>query len=283
MRTMYDWSSVPADPHLDVSAFYIGGDTPHVATASEIASQSARWRLPIYTCDNPGSRNPTNDANSAVAWLRSHSVPLGCTLALDYELAVDASYLNAFDSVVVAAGYKTMVYGSLSYVTQNPRPSGGYWTADWTAAPHLNSGAMATQYISDVQLNKSYDLSVVSDSLVLWDTQGVTLNWTDVISGPNDRPGGNSVSNILTDIGRFRDVFVGDATALAAYPAGSPMRQLLALVGSDIVSKIDGLTAPITPTIDYTALVNAMAANTAFVDAVAHAFLVALKGALPAS
>lgn len=170
MRTMYDAAWPPADPHLDVCAFYIGGDTPHVWTDAEIAGQSARWRLPIYTCDNPGSRNPTNDANSAVAWLRSHSVPLGSALALDYETAVDGAYLTSFDNVVKAAGYKTMVYGSLSYVMQNPRPSAGYWTADWTTQPHLNSGAMATQYISDTQLNKSYDLSVVSDSLVLWDT-----------------------------------------------------------------------------------------------------------------
>ena len=170
-RRMYDASSPPTDPHLDVCAFYIGGDTPHQWTDAEITGQSARWRLPIYVCDNPAQRNPTTDAAEAVAWLRAHHVPAGCALALDYEMAVNGAYVTAFDKAITAAGWTLLLYGSLSYVIQNPRPSAGYWTASWTGAPHLDPGAAATQYIGDTQLGKPYDLSEVADSLVLWDTQ----------------------------------------------------------------------------------------------------------------
>lgn len=170
-RRMYDWSTVPVDPHLDVSAFYIGGDTPHLATDAEIASQSARWRLPIYTCDNPASRDPRSDAAQAVAWLRAHQVPAGSAVGLDYETAVDGFYVSQFDAAIKAAGWTLLLYGSLSRVTQNPRPSAGYWTASWTGVPHLDSGASATQYASDTMLKTGYDLSEVSDSLVLWDTE----------------------------------------------------------------------------------------------------------------
>ena len=171
-RRLYDASSPPPDPHLDVCGFYIGGDTPHVWSDAEIARQSARWRLPIYVCDNPGQRDAAADAAAAVGWLRSHGVPRGTALALDFETAVDAAYVTAFDNVVRSAGWKLLLYGSLSSVTQNPRPSAGYWTASWTGVPHLDAGAAATQYISDTQLGRPYDLSEVSDALVLWDTQG---------------------------------------------------------------------------------------------------------------
>jgi hypothetical protein len=167
---MYDWSTVPPDPHLDVSAFYIGGDTPHIATDAEIAGQSARWRLPIYTCDNPSQRNPTLDALSAVSWLRRHTVPPGSALGLDYEMAKDSAYLIAFDKVVQSAGYTTLLYGSLSTVESNAQPSAGYWTASWTGRPHIDPRAAATQYTNE-KPGQPFDLSVVSDSLVLWDTQ----------------------------------------------------------------------------------------------------------------
>jgi len=170
-RRMYDASFPPPDPHLEVCGFYIGGDTPHAWTDAEIAAQSARWRLPIYVCDNPGQRNAAADAAQAVAWLRAHEVPAGCAVALDYETAINSGYVLTFDQVVRAAGWTLLLYGSLSTVTQNVRPSAGYWTASWTTAPHMDADAAATQYASDIQLHTGYDLSLVADSLVLWDTQ----------------------------------------------------------------------------------------------------------------
>lgn len=170
-RRMYDAAYPPSDPHLDVCAFYIGGDTPHVWSDSEITGQSARWRLPIFTRSNPGSASASTDAFDAISWLTSHNVPKGSAVALDYETAVNSAYVIAFDQAIVAAGWKTLLYGSLSYVMQNPRPSAGYWTASWTQSAHIDSGAAATQWAGDVQLGQPYDLSDVSDSLVLWDTQ----------------------------------------------------------------------------------------------------------------
>jgi hypothetical protein len=87
---------------------------------------------------------------------------------------VDATYLRAFDRTIVAAGYRTVVYGSRSFVLQNPRPSGGYWTATWNNVPHLDAGAAITQYGSDATLGQPYDLNVVADSTPLWDTRGGT-------------------------------------------------------------------------------------------------------------
>jgi hypothetical protein len=170
-RTMYDAAYPPPDPHLDVCAFYIGGDTPHVWSDTEIAGQSARWRLPIFTRSNPTDATQAHsDAAAAITWLRGRGVPAGSALALDYETAKDSVYLAAFDKAVVAAGWRVLVYGSLDTVVQNPQPSAGYWTASWTGAAHLDAGAAATQWASDTMLGKPYDLSEVADSLVLWDT-----------------------------------------------------------------------------------------------------------------
>lgn len=168
---MYDASFPPPDPHLDACAFYIGGDTPHIWSDPEIAAQSARWRLPIYVCSDPSGRDGAADAAGAVAWLRAHAVPPGAAVALDYETAVDGAYVIAFDQAVTAAGWTLLLYGSLDAVTQNPRPSAGYWTASWTGTEHLDSGAAATQWANDTLLGQPYDLSEVSDSLALWDTQ----------------------------------------------------------------------------------------------------------------
>ena len=217
VRIGYDASSPPPDPHLDVCGFYIGGDTPHVWTDAEIAGQSARWRLPIYVCDNPARRDPVSDAGDAVGWMRAHHVPAGCALALDYEMAKDATYLEQFDSVVRAAGWTVLLYGSQSTVEQNPRPSAGYWTASWTQAPHLDSGAAMTQYASDAQLGRPYDLSVVSDSLVLWDTRP---------PAPAPTPSGDNMPAFQTgpvDSGFYEDqsgtVFPSNTTELCVPPA----------------------------------------------------------------
>jgi hypothetical protein len=178
MRKMYDAAFPPASPpDVDAVAGYIGGDTPHVWTDAEWARQKARYRLPIFVRAHDG--DPVADANAAVAWLRAHNVPKGSTLALDFETRVDAAYLRAFDRVITAADYRTMVYGSLSTVLKNPKPSGGYWAAQWTDVPHLYPGSAATQYASDVMLGKPWDLSLVADSTPLWDTQG---DWFDMAS-----------------------------------------------------------------------------------------------------
>jgi len=184
-KTMYDAAYPPTPPNVDVVAGYIGGNTPHIWTDTEWAASGKRWRLPIFTRSHDG--DPKADAAFCVAWLRDHKVPKGVTLALDFETRVDGTYLNTFDAGVVGAGWKVMVYGSLTYVIKNPEPSSGYWAAHWTNVPHIcgAAGVVATQWGGDVILNKPYDLNLVSDSVPLWDTQGVDmpiLDSTDIAS-----------------------------------------------------------------------------------------------------
>jgi hypothetical protein len=164
-KSMVDMS-VPYSgvPHADVTGFYIGGDTPHIWTTREVNAITTTYRLPIWVRSNPGSYNGILEANSAVAWLLQHGVPKGCALALDFETAVDNDYVHLFDTVTGDAGYKTVLYGSLSTIEQNPTPRGGFWVADWNNKDVLVPGSVATQYESF----SDYDLSIVSDSLELW-------------------------------------------------------------------------------------------------------------------
>jgi len=258
-RIMDDAAYPPPDPHVDVCAFYIGGDTPHVWSDEEIAATSERWRLPIYVCDNPGSRNGAADGAEAVAWLRAHHVPAGSTVALDYEMAINGTYVTAFDKTVTAAGWRVVLYGSLSTVTRNPRPSAGYWTASWTGTPHLDAGAAATQYVSDTQLRRPYDLSEVADTLTLWDTQTST---EDDMFSDQDR-------SVLDNVSAF--LFEGGTSSGDTPPGGT---------NNSLVQKVDFLIDALqkVQTPDPAAFVAAFAANPQAMDALATA----LAGKLPA-
>lgn len=267
-RTLYDAAFPPPDPRLDVCGFYIGGDTPHVWSDAEIAGQSARWRLPIYVCDNPGSRDAATDAAQAVAWLRAHQVPAGCAVALDYETAVNGSYVTTFDRAILAAGWTTLLYGSLSTVTQNPRPSAGYWTASWTQRAHLDPGAAATQWASDTQLGKPYDLSEVSDSLVLWDTQAPAPQEDDMFSD-DDR-------SVLDNVSAY--IFEGGTDSGITPPGGA---------NNGLVAKVDYLVEQVQQfqgsQADPVAVAANLAGNPQFIASLAHALEVAARNALPSS
>jgi hypothetical protein len=170
MRRMYDAAYPPTSPPAwEAVAGYIGGNTPHVWTDAQWRSQPARWRVPIFTRSRAG--DPSADARAVISWMTAHHVPKGVCVALDYETRVDASYLRAFDAAVVRAGWKVMVYGSRSSVLSNPKPSGGYWVADWTGSAFLYPGSAATQWASDAMLGKPWDASVVADRTPLWDTK----------------------------------------------------------------------------------------------------------------
>ncbi len=163
LRRMFDAAFPPsAPPRWEVVAGYCGDQ--------EWAAQPARYRLPIFTRSHDG--DPNTDATHAVAWLRQHGVPPGCCVALDYETRIDAGYLGVFDWVVTQAGYLTLLYGTRRTVLQNPRPSGGYWVAEWTGTPHLYPGSAATQWSGSGPFGGAYDPNLVADSTPLWDTQG---------------------------------------------------------------------------------------------------------------
>lgn len=163
LRKMYD-ESVPTTPPagFDVAAGYIGGDTPHVWTDKEWNAQPAPYRLPIFVRDHGG--DPTADAHETILWLESHRVPHGVCVALDFETRVDSGYVHVYDSIVSGHGYKVLLYGSLSTVTNNPMTSGGRWIADWNDDPSLIPGSPAHQYKNQ----EPYDFSVVDPNLPLW-------------------------------------------------------------------------------------------------------------------
>lgn len=154
--------------------FYLGGNTPHVWTAGEVAELKRHYRflLPIYTCSNPADRDPQIDGHEAVTALQALGVPRGPLLVqLDYETAVDSAYEAEFGAVLAAAGYVLELYGSASTVAQNLRPDGGYDEAAWTGrdAPPADT---ADQF-ADVGL---YDLNDFRPTAPLWDVTATPTN-----------------------------------------------------------------------------------------------------------
>jgi hypothetical protein len=147
--------------------FYIGGDTPHVWSDTEVAALPYRYRLPIFTRSDPDSAaQAQSDAAAAVAWAKAHHQPAGTLIQLDFETAVNAVYVTAFDAIIVAGGYKTVLYGSQSTVQQNPTPSGGFNIANWDGVDD-DPNWTAKQY----EDTGGYDLNDFSPAAPLWDTQ----------------------------------------------------------------------------------------------------------------
>jgi len=244
---MWDAAFPPTNPpKWEVAAGYIGGNTPHVWTDQEWVRQSARWRLPIFTRDRGG--DPLIDAHASISWLVRHEVPRGATLALDYETRVDAAYLAAFDRAVTDAGWRVMVYGSRDAVLRNPKPSGGYWVAEWTGSPHLYLGSAATQWSGSGPFGGAYDPNLVADDTLLWDTwedpmalfdtvdefvaavrkalglpaDATVATHQDVVVTIHGGPGRNSLDSIAVQVGAVGDKVdaAWDPTAMAAMLAG---------------------------------------------------------------
>jgi hypothetical protein len=168
--TFFDSAWPLANPlPVDGVCFYIGGDTPHVWTKPEIEAQPARYRLPVFVRSNPGGANATGDVTAAVTYLHQLEAPDGCLVAWDTEVADDPAYINAVYRSLAAAGYKLIVYGTQSIVTQENNPDGLYWGADWTGTPYLRSGDAMTQYVSFA----SYDESEAESGLPFWDTHSM--------------------------------------------------------------------------------------------------------------
>ncbi len=275
MRRMFDAAWPPASPPpWEVCAGYVGGNTPHVWTDAEWARQLARWRLPIFTRSTGGT--PQFDANLAVTWLLAHHAPRGVCVALDFETRVDPAYVRAFDAVITAAGWRTLLYGTRRTVLQNPEPSGGYWDAEWTNTPHLNPGSAATQYGGDTTLGQPYDASLVADPTPLWDTREDTLTsdehdaliWIrNNVQALRDQgvrmtdhgdpavPGrSNHLAQVRTDIAAVLQVVAAARDALAGQVAALPQVELdvtrltpdqLALVGQVMAGRmvIEGVAA----------------------------------------
>jgi len=170
----YDAAWAPGSPPNgdQVVMGYGGGDTPHVWSLADWNSQPARFRLPIWTRDNPAGRDGAAEARAFLAYLDSVGAPRGILTVLDYETAVDAVFVASFDGVMVAAGDKVALYGSKSTLFQNPKPSGGYFPADLTGSPHLYAGTLLTQYAFE----QAWDDDTISAAAVLWDTRPAVVS-----------------------------------------------------------------------------------------------------------
>ncbi len=157
----------PAPPATDVVGFYIGGDTPHVWSAEELAAQPARYRLPIWVRSDPAQAIGSDDAVLALDQLRALGAPGGCTVVLDLETAVTGSFVRGFGAQM-APQHPVIVYGSSSTLFENPALA-GYFVAKpgATATP---AGCVAVQYAEDVD-GGAYDLSWISSTVPLWDTR----------------------------------------------------------------------------------------------------------------
>lgn len=173
----YDAATPPVHPpQTDGVAFYIGGDAAHVWTAAEIAAAPARYRLPIYVRSNPSESLAAPDVRAALAALHNIGAPKGCLVAWDTETAADPRYMTVVYTMLTAAGYKLLDYGSQDNLFGNELPVGGYyWGADWTGEPHINAGEIGTQYANDGE----WDLSIFKSGLPFWDAR--PDNWTERI------------------------------------------------------------------------------------------------------
>ena len=165
-------SAFPPEPHptgFDGWAFYLGGDTPHVWSKTEIDALPERFRLPIWTRSNPQQVNAATDVAMAIAQLETIGAPKGILVALDSETSVDPNYVAEFYYGLRNAGYTLIDYGSQSTVFGNKNPDGYYWGAEWTNQPHIVPGDDMTQWES----LSSYDESTALPTLPFWDTRKV--------------------------------------------------------------------------------------------------------------
>lgn len=176
-------------PTADIVGFYIGGDTPHVWTDEpphrEISTYAPDGKLPIWVRSNPTNASEGKaEARIVIAWLKAHNVPYGMTVVLDLEIAINASYVNAFNSEVEHAGYHVMKYGSLSTIARNPRTF-ATWGAWWIGHPpsSMPSGYDAIQY----QNSQDWDMSVIIPRVPIW---GLDKSPSSNKKGKEDMPNG---------------------------------------------------------------------------------------------
>lgn len=148
------------EPHgFEAVAGYIGGSAAHEWENRDFWSlpHDVR-RLPIWVGGVAGipRKSPLADAHAAVARLRELTVHPGRVIALDMETAIAPLYVRTFGHILRNAGYLVWVYGSLSFVTQNPRLD-GYWVAEYDNDPSkpANPHVVAKQYINGDRIDRS--------------------------------------------------------------------------------------------------------------------------------
>jgi hypothetical protein len=240
------------------------------------------------------------DAALGLSQARACGMPDGRPIIYSADWAATAAQINSGIIPYLAAardvtGPGTVgVYGSYSVVTA----VNAYWAAHFpgehlyvwqTVAWSGSSWATALEEIEQLGgsmtvggITIDQDYAPAGVDVGQWILGGgaptMTMNWTDLIDGIGGRPGGNHVNYMLTDLSRMRDHLYGDSTATV--PADSPLAQILALPATvaAIEAQVKGLSVP---SVDAAALAEALAGNTAFVKAIAHAFAVEIHNDTP--
>lgn len=171
---------------------YVGGETPHVWTAGEIAKAEAAIGMwwPIWTAPNPNARldatQGRHDGLQMVAALRSLEANTNVPVFYDVEQSTYAaspsgarSAWQAWQQVMRAAGHPH-AYPYLPW-------SAGYgWAANWanTRPYSLPAGLIGWQYEGNVN-GRGYDLSVF-DAALIGDTMEAVDVWTVPIKSPTN-------------------------------------------------------------------------------------------------
>lgn len=177
----YDAAYPPKSPPVaDGVCIYLGGDTPHVWSKAEIqnALKGVTYILPIWVRSNPPGPGASVDVADCVKQLQAVGAPKGCLVAWDMETSVSASYILAVYTLLKAAGYVLIVYGSQSVVMGNQVPDGLYWGADWTSVQHLARGDEITQYAN----LGAYDEDLAMPVLPFWNGKTGKVSGGDGVS-----------------------------------------------------------------------------------------------------
>lgn len=164
---MYDASYPPHDPPAyAVTAFYIGGDTPHPWTDAEIARIKSEFGLPIWVNTFPDA-DPVIAGQAIVSWLLDHGWRKRTAVAVDTEDVLMNPFLTGLNNWLEAAGWLLLHYQSKGEVADSTPTTGGRWVADWTGQPHRRPGDTATQYLPASMSGLDYDQSLIDATLPL--------------------------------------------------------------------------------------------------------------------
>lgn len=182
----FDLSLLP--PGVRAVAGYVGGDTPHVWSNTEVktVTDSGRQWWPIWTAPSRGqvltAPGGTFAAQSMLSRLNSYPyITDDLPMFLDIENGTwNASpsgalaYLNAWKAEMRKGGV-TRAFGYVPWSVQFD------WVANWqkTAPTSLPPSVIGWQYASDTQLGKPFDLSVFN-SAILGGTVSAPGGLTDV-------------------------------------------------------------------------------------------------------
>lgn len=155
-------SVVPA--HATTACIYAGGDTPNpIADPSTVPVYAqVRYWLPGWVRSDPTPGAAGADAAGMLAWLARNRAPRGVATFLDLETSVTSDYVTIYGDRLHAAGFRVLVYTSISNMQQTLALD-GHFVAD-PGALDLYPGSVATQY----GYRGAYDLSWITPAVPLW-------------------------------------------------------------------------------------------------------------------